>query len=134
MAVLTGNDLKAYNNLPAIPPDRPLGDLINTIAVSSSDFTERVIHVNHTDGPNAPVPVDICGIGVHRGDVAGVDRDHAGLYWDETAQKFIFAFNTLGDDITLGADLALRAGSLEISANGTFAAPSLRIGSVVAEQ
>lgn len=77
------------------------------------DIAARVIHVNHTTGADDPVPSLIAGISVHRGAIAGIDRDHMGLFWDEGNEQFHFAENTSGDDTTLGADLKIRTGAIE---------------------
>lgn len=76
---------------------------------TSLQVTDRVVTVNRTAGPNAPVPSQISGISVMRGDVSGAKRDHAGLFWDESAQTFRLALNSTGDDVTLGAALPLVA-------------------------
>lgn len=77
------------------------------------DITDRVIHVNHTTGTVA-VPSQITGISVHRGNTGVADRDHVGLFWDESASRFKLAFNTTGDDSTLGTYLSLTVLGLNV--------------------
>lgn len=85
-----------------------------TTRISSTvlDIADRVIHVNDTTGADVAVPSAIAGIGVHRGAVAGVARDHAGLFWDEANSRWIFALNTAGNDATIGAAQNVKIGSL----------------------
>lgn len=73
------------------------------------DIADRIIHLNNTTGANDPVPLLPTGVSIHRGAVASVDRDHAGMFWDETASRFKFALNTGGDDSTLGTFLNVQA-------------------------
>jgi len=51
---LTGSLLKAYNNLPAIPPNDPLGDIINQLNAGSGGVT---------GAPNALVYINSLGTG-----------------------------------------------------------------------
>lgn len=85
-----------------------------TVTVNSTVVTvaDRVVQLNFSAGASDPVPTLICGIGIHRGAVASVDRDHAAWVWDETATSWVAAWNTGGDDATLGADLAVRGSVL----------------------
>ena len=76
---------------------------------TSLQVSDRVITVNRTAGPSAPVPSQITGISVMRGDVVGAKRDFVGAFWDESAQAFRLAFNTGGDDATLGSAVPLVA-------------------------
>ncbi len=103
-----------------------------TIDSTTLDVEDRVIHVNHTTGADTPVPTAICGVGVHRGASAGVARDHAAFLWDEANTRFILAWNTGGDDSTIGAQLALHALSFTGSGAGltSLNAGSLSSGTV----
>lgn len=85
-----------------------------TGGLGAVDTSARVIHVNKTTGPNAPVPSDIAGISVMRGDVASVNRDFAGWFWEESSSRWIAAFDTLGNDTGLGTPLAISAGRLDL--------------------
>jgi len=100
----------------------PTGELIvigPVVTINSTvvDIADRVIHVNSSTGANDPVPTLISGLAVHRGAVAGVARDHADIVWDEPNSRWNFAYNTGGDDTTLGADLAVKLSTLQASAN-----------------
>lgn len=94
------------------------GDLIvdgYTISINSSvvDIVDRVIHVNSDDGYNTPLPTQIAGISVHRGDVFGAMRDHAGMFWVESNNRFEFAYNINGgDDLTLGSSISVKAADI----------------------
>ncbi len=72
------------------------------------DIADRVVHYNDSTGANDPVPAAITGFSIHRGAISSVDRDHYGLFWDESASLWKFAVNTGGDDATLGAYLSVR--------------------------
>lgn len=88
-----------------------------TINSTVVDIADRLVHVNSSTGANDPAPSLITGLGVHRGAVAGVPRDHAAVVWDEPNNRWNFAFNTGGDDITLGADQTVKLASLLASGN-----------------
>ncbi len=47
---LSGAILQAYNNLPAIPPDDPLGDIINQLVASSTAASNRILVVAPDNG------------------------------------------------------------------------------------
>jgi Ca2+-binding EF-hand superfamily protein len=73
------------------------GDLVingNMTSVNSVDMVvnDRLVHLNEpaTAGANDPVPTGLAGVSIHRGSDAGVEREHAGMVWDEAAQKFVF--------------------------------------------
>lgn len=91
----------------------------STINSTVVDIADRVVHFNNSTGANDPVPAAITGIAIHRGAVAGVDRDHAALIWDESNSRWNFAINVGGGDSTLGADQALKMGATTITAGLT---------------
>ncbi len=78
------------------------------------DTSARVVHVNKLTGANDPVPSDICGISVRRGAVAGVQRDYAGLFWEEINSRWLACLDTLGDDTGLGAPTVFGASELHV--------------------
>lgn len=90
-----------------------------TINSTTVDIADRVVHVNHSTGANDPVPSAICGLAVHRGAVASVDRDHSAIFWDEANSRWNFALNTGGDDSTIGADQAMKMGALTVTSSIT---------------
>jgi len=99
------------------------GDLVvqgthTTVDSTSVQVKDRVVQVNRTAG-TAPVPTNICGLSVLRGNTGSADRDPYGVFWDEANSTWVFAKNTGGDDATLGADLALRVLSLRVSGLST---------------
>jgi phage-related tail fiber protein len=64
---LVGALLTAYNNLPAIPPTEPLGDLLNQLFVSSDAFKQPVRLATTGNHPLSGMgPVD--GFGTNAGD------------------------------------------------------------------
>lgn len=86
-----------------------------TINSNVVDVSDKIIHVNHSTGV-VGVPSGITGYSVHRGSTDGVtDRDHAGLFWDETNSTFKLAYNTAGDDATLGSNLPIVASGATLS-------------------
>ena len=106
------------------------GDLTvdgTTTSIKSTilDVADRVIHVNDSEGADDPVPADIAGVAVHRGAVAGVDRDHAGWVWDEAGATWRAAWNTGGDDATVGAPIAIATGTISASTGGVVASTGL---------
>jgi hypothetical protein len=81
-----------------IDGDFQVNGVTTTINSTVVDVADRVIHMNSADIASVPVPSSSCGMSVHRGDDGVNFRDHAGMFWDETAQAFVFAFDTMGDD------------------------------------
>ncbi len=111
-AIVAGGDLTVTGNLVVNG---------NTTTVNSTvvDIADRVVHVNHSTGANDPIPSAICGWSVHRGAVGGVARDHAGIFWVEGSSLFRAAFNTVGDDTTVGANVGFTAGAITATAGLT---------------
>jgi len=95
---------------------------------TTTDFADRLLQVNTAAGPNAPVPTQICGVNVQRGDIASVLRDGAGWLWDETASLWKAAFQTASDDTTLGNYIGVAVDSLMFG-SGTGTKPTLTSGS-----
>jgi hypothetical protein len=85
----------AANNIsnPANTTTTVAGNLLvlgttTTVDSVTVDIVGRVIHANWTDPvatPNFPVPTQIAGYSVHRGNVAGVGRNGAAILWTEGA-------------------------------------------------
>jgi hypothetical protein len=101
------------------------GDMVvngTTTYVNSTNLevNDKFIHLNQpmTEGANDPVPTGYSGLSIHRGTVASVDRDHAGLIWEEAASKWHLAFITSNDG-TIGSYNALKVGGLEAT-TGAF--------------
>lgn len=98
-----------------------------TTSVNSVDLVvnDRLVHLNEpaTAGADDPVPTGLSGLSVHRGSAAGVEREHAGLVWEESAQKFVMQM--LDQDAAGSTKLNLeiknlqaREGNFQINANG----------------
>lgn len=83
-----------------------------TVNSTVVDIADRVIHVNNSSGDDDPVPALVTGMSVHRGAVGGVFRDHASIMWDEPNSRWKLAFNTEGDDMSLGSYLDLQLDDL----------------------
>jgi hypothetical protein len=111
-AIVAGGDLTVTGNL-------VVNGSTTTVNSTVLDIADRVVHVNHSTGANDPVPSAIAGWSVHRGAVGGVARDHAGVFWVEASQGFRAAFNTAGDDSTVGADLGFTAGAITATSGVT---------------
>lgn len=97
--------------------------IVNKITVSKTENFFKAtstdgyfLHLNSYDllhptppGPPINVPSQITGIAVVRGSVDGITpRDYASMFWSESQQKWIFAFNTNGDNTTIGNSLSLQ--------------------------
>lgn len=86
-----------------------------TTSVNSVDLVvnDRLVHLNEpaTAGANDPVPTGLSGISIHRGSDAGVEREHAGMVWDEAGQKFVFQL--LDADAAGSAKLDLEAKDIQ---------------------
>lgn len=79
-------------------------DKLTAGSISSSvNVSDRVVHVNVGTPPNVPLPTQIAGIAIERGDVASVLRDTAVFVWDEMAIRFKLGINTGADDTTIGS-------------------------------
>jgi len=86
----------------------------STTTVNSTvmDVADRIIHVNHTEGPDAPIPTGPAGVAVHRGDVAGVARNHAAVVWDEANSRWVLTQTDHDDNIITDSEQDLRLRSL----------------------
>jgi hypothetical protein len=91
-------------------------------AIGNPGADGNFFHLNSYDwlhatppGPPIPVPSYLVGLSVVRGSVTGATpRDYATLFWAENALKWLFAYNTNGDGITIGAALPVGMGSLTV--------------------
>lgn len=98
------------------------GELIVTgpiVTINSTvvDIADRIITVNKSAGANDPVPSLITGLSVYRGAVAGVARDKSTMIWDEGNSRWNLCLNTGADELTIGADQALKLSALTASGN-----------------
>lgn len=74
------------------------------------------LHLNsydllHSTPPDPPIniPSQITGVAIVRGSLDGIiPRDYASMFWNESQQKWVFAFNTNGDGTTVGNSLSLQ--------------------------
>lgn len=92
-----------------------------TVHSTVVDITDRVFTVNKSAGANDPAPSLITGLSVYRGAVAGVARDKSVMIWDEPNARWNLCLNTGADEITIGADQALKLSSLTASGNISMA-------------
>src|SRR5579885_2316964 len=91
-------------------------------AIGGTGSDGYFFHLNSYDwlhstppGPPIPVPSYLTGLSVVRGSADGVTpRDYATLFWAESALKWLFAYNTNGDGVTIGAALPVGMGSLSV--------------------
>lgn len=90
---------------------------ITTINSTVVDIADRIITVNKSAGANDPVPTLITGISVYRGAVASVARDKSTMLWDEGNSRWNLCLNTGADELTIGADQALKLSALTASGN-----------------
>ncbi len=82
---------------------------VNSTAVSLAD---RLLVFNSSTGI-VVAPVNIAGFVVDRGSTDGVTkRDQPGVFWDEANSRFDFAFNTAGDQSTIGTFLTVKLGAV----------------------
>lgn len=89
-----------------------------TVDSTSVSLADRLVVFNSSTGI-VVAPVNISGFIVDRGSADGVTkRDMAGVFWDETNSRFDFAYNTTGDQSTIGAFLAVKLGALTVSGLG----------------
>lgn len=77
-----------------------VGGTTTSIASTVVELADRVIHLNSSAnipiGTAVPVPAQITGFSIDRGQTGGVKRDYYGLFWHETDQYWKFAINTDG--------------------------------------
>jgi hypothetical protein len=91
-------------------------------AIGNPGADGNFFHINSYDwlhstppGPPIPVPSYLIGLSMVRGSADGITpRDYATLFWAEGAGKWLFAYNTDGDGITIGAALPVGMGSLSV--------------------
>lgn len=89
---------------------------VNSTAVSLAD---RLVVFNSSTGI-VPVPSAIAGWVIDRGSADGVTkRDMPGIFWDESGgQRLVAAYNTAGDQSTIGALAAFLAGAIVARTDG----------------
>ena len=90
---------------------------ITTINSTVVNIADRIITTNWSTGANDPVPTLIAGISVYRGAVASVARDKSTMIWDEGNNRWNLCLNTGADELTIGADQALKLSALTASGN-----------------
>lgn len=91
-----------------------------TVTVNSTtlDVDARVVHANSHAIATVPVPTQITGFEVERGDNGTTKRDAAAILWDETNQLWQFAFQTATNDTAVGALLPIKAWSATLTSLG----------------
>lgn len=108
----------AVNNV-TIPGNLTVNGTTTTVNSTVVDIADRVIHVNASTGI-VGVPSQIAGFSVHRGSPDGItDRDHAALVWNEFDGYWKFAFNTVGNDLTLNSTLPIMTAGVVVLPTGT---------------
>lgn len=111
-----GCDVTVQDNL-VVGGNLTVNGTTTTVNSTVVDVADKIIHVNYSNVVDAPVPVGITGLNVERGNISGTDRDQAGIYWQESSSRWVVAYNTGGDDSTLGALLPFHA--LSFTGNGS---------------
>ena len=106
--LITPSQMTVFGNL-------LVGGTTTSIASTVIELADRVIHVNSSAnipiGTNVPVPTQLTGFSVDRGQTGGSKRDYYGVFWHETDQYWKFAINTDGytTENTLSNNLATMA-------------------------
>lgn len=114
-AVQINNDLTMTGNAIIGGNLTVLGTTV-TVNSATLDVTDRVIHVNHSTGDDTTTPGLIAGLAVHRGAVGGIERDHAGMLWDEANSRFVFSLSQADDSgLISNGELDLRAKALTLT-------------------
>lgn len=85
------------------------GDSTLVLVNGDAGAVKRVFLSNQLFSPNEPVPTNICGFGIRRGAIAGVSRNIAGVFWDESNSRFLLGFDTNGDLTTISGGAAVAA-------------------------
>jgi hypothetical protein len=91
-------------------------------AIGGTGHDGYFFHLNSYDwlhttppGPPIPVPSYLTGFSVVRGSTDGITpRDYSTLFWSEDTLKWLFAYNTNGDGLSIGDALPVGMGSLSI--------------------
>ncbi len=95
--------------------DLTVSGTTTTVDSTTVSLADRLIVLNSSTG-TVPVPVDIAGFVIDRGSADGVTkRDMPGLFWDETNTRFDLAYNTAGDQSTIGSFVGLKLSALTVS-------------------
>jgi hypothetical protein len=95
--------------------DLTVSGTTTTVDSTTVSLADRLIVLNSSTG-TVPVPVDIAGFVIDRGSADGVTkRDMPGLFWDETNTRFDLAYNTSGDQSTIGSFVGLKLSALTVS-------------------
>ena len=99
--------------------DLTVSGTTTTVDSTTVSLADRLIVLNSSTG-TVPVPVDIAGFVIDRGSADGVTkRDMPGLFWDETNTRFDLAYNTAGDQSTIGSFVGLKLSALTVSSLGS---------------
>lgn len=110
-------------NLSAIGDLTVGGNLVvqgTTTTVNSTEVkvADRLVTWNASTGI-VPVPVAIAGFIIDRGSADGVTkRDMPGMLWDESNSRFALAYNTAGDQSTIGSLATFLAGAVTARTDG----------------